>query len=757
MLKSLRNIIQEVNAAKDLSSALGIIVRRVKTVIDTEVCSVYILDPASGRYIFMATEGLNKSLEGKISLSPNEGIVGQVVQREEPLNLVDAEAHPSYKLIPGMGEEHYTSFLGVPIIHHRQVLGVLVVQQQSRRRYSEDEEAFLVTMSAQLAGVVAHAGAIGQIEAYLTGEEGISNKFIGFAGAPGVAIGRAVVMSSPANLRAVPSRPAGDPDTEIKEVMAAVQKVKEQVATTKEELSGRLQPGELALFDAYLAMLNDGSFAKEVLARIRGGEWGQGAVSQVVLEHIRVFELMEDPYLKERATDLNDLGCRVLNELQESDTSEREYPENTILIGHEITPSMLGLVPEERLAGIVSVTGSSNSHVAIMARGMGLPTVMGAVDLPYTRLEGAEFIVDGYEGTVYSNPSEDLHNRYRALWEEEQNLTRDLESLMDQPCVTRDNHRVTLLVNTGLLSGMVRSLGRGSDGVGLYRTEIPFLLRERFPSEEEQRVLYREQLEAFAPKPVTMRTLDVGGDKALPYFPIEEENPFLGWRGIRVTLDHPEIFLGQVRAMLKASEGLDNLRIMLPMITHVSEVDEAMNLIVRAHREVVDEGFPVRMPPVGVMVEVPAAVYQAGALAKRVSFLSVGSNDLTQYLLAVDRNNSRVAELYHSYHPAVLNALQKVVHEGHRQGREVSICGELAGDPGASILLVAMGYDALSMNASSLPKVKSTLSKFDMKQARGLLDQVRELDSADQIYRRVQSALKDAGISSRLIGPAPRH
>jgi phosphotransferase system enzyme I (PtsP) len=757
MLKSLRNIIQEVNAAKDLPTALGIIVRRVKAVMNTEVCSVYILDPGSGRYVFMATEGLNESLEGKISLSANEGIIGQVIQREEPLNLEDAEQHPSYKLIAEMGEERFSSLLGVPIIHHREVLGVLVVQQQARRRYSENEEAFLVTLSAQLAGVVAHASAVGDITAYLSGEKKISNKFIGLAGSPGVAIGKAVVMSPPADLRSIPSKKTSDPDQDIREVQAAFEEVKRQISKSKQELSGRLQPGELALFDAYSGILEDKAFVKEIYDRVQGGEWAQGAVSQVVLEHTRVFESMEDPYLKERGSDLNDLGCRLLNELQESDTTEQVFPENTILIGEDITPAMLGLVPEDRLVGIVSLTGSSNSHVAIMARGMGLPTVMGAVDLPYTDLESAELIVDGYEGMVYSNPSDDLHSRYRLLWEEEQNLIRDLESLVDQPCITRDGHGITLLVNTGLLSGMVRSLGRGADGVGLYRTEIPFLLRERFPSEEEQRVLYREQLEAFAPKPVTMRTLDVGGDKALPYFPIEEANPFLGWRGIRVTLDHPEIFLVQVRAMLKASEGLDNLRIMLPMISNVGEVDEAVRMIVRAHREVVDEGYPVRMPPVGVMVEVPAAVYQAGSLAKRVSFLSVGSNDLTQYLLAVDRNNPRVAELYHSYHPAVLNALQKVVQEGHRQGREVSICGELAGDPGAAILLIGMGYDVLSMNARSLTKVKSTVAKFSLKQARDLLDQVREMETAEQIYRRVQSALKDAGISTRFIGPAPRY
>jgi phosphotransferase system enzyme I (PtsP) len=302
-------------------------------------------------------------------------------------------------------------------------------------------------------------------------------------------------------------------------------------------------------------------------------------------------------------------------------------------------------------------------------------------------------------------------------------------------------------VNTGLMADVGRSLEQGAEGVGLYRTEVPFLLRERFPSEEEQRQIYRSQLEAFAPHPVTMRTLDIGGDKSLPYFPIEEDNPFLGWRGIRVTLDHPEIFLVQTRAMLKASAGLGNLRIMLPMITNISELDEALEFIHRAHREVLEEGSDIDMPPVGVMVEVPAAVYQARDLARRVDFLSVGSNDLTQYLLAVDRNNARVADLYHSFHPAVLRALADVAAAGRAENTQVSICGELAGDPGAAILLLAMGYNVLSMNATNLTRVKRAVRTITMADAAALLEDVMTLDSAEAVQQRLETFLVAQGLA----------
>jgi phosphotransferase system enzyme I (PtsP) len=520
-----------------------------------------------------------------------------------------------------------------------------------------------------------------------------------------------------------------------------------------DKLASNLASQEQALFDVYLRILDDHALPAEVDTKIKQGMWAQGALSSVIRMHVRAFESMEDAYLKERAVDIKDLGRRVLTYLQAVNAGPVHYPENTILVGEELTASMLGEVPEGRLAGLVSVRGSSNSHVAILARAMGIPTVMGAVDLPYAQLEGGEVIVDGYNGYVYFNPSDELRLRFEAIYQEELQYSQELESLKDLPCETTDKHRLPLWVNTGLMADVARSLDRGAEGVGLYRTEVPFLLRERFPSEEEQRAIYRQQLEAFAPMPVTMRTLDIGGDKSLPYFPIEEENPFLGWRGIRVTLDHPELFLVQVRAMMKANAGLNNLRIMLPMISSVPELEEALELLYRAHDELLEElGYDLQLPQVGVMVEVPAAVYQARELARRVDFLSVGSNDLTQYLLAVDRNNSRVAGLYHAFHPAVLRALQSVVSDGHAENKTVGICGELAGDPGAAILLMAMGYDVLSMNATNLPKVKSVLRSISTRQAQDILAEAMQLESSRDIQELLEDKLNQTGVK-RILRP----
>jgi phosphotransferase system enzyme I (PtsP) len=753
MLETLRKIVQQVNEAQSLADALEIIVERVRNAMGTEVCSVYMHDPVSERYLLCANEGLNSEQVGVASLAVGEGLVGLVAEREEPVNLENAESHPNFQFLPDLGEEQFHSFLGVPIIHQRKVLGVLVVQQAEQRRFDESEEAFLVTMSAQLAGVIAHARATGAVAADAVA--GLTHvKIGGVAGAPGIAIGTVVVVTPGADLYTVQPRQSSNRRAEFRAFREALDSVRTDIQQVADNLGGELNPEDHALFDVYLGILDDSTIGAEVAALIKKGEWAQGALSQVMIEHIRHFERMEHSYLRERAVDVKDLGTRVLSYLQESDKKQqRHYPERTILVGEELTASSLGEIPRHKLVGLISVRGSGNSHVAILARAMGVPTVMGAVDLPYTRLQGHELIIDGYHGVVHLNAPPELKQRFQQVLDQDRALSRDLESLRDVPCETQDGRRMPLWVNTGLMADISRSLEQGAEGVGLYRTEVPFLLRDRFPSEEEQRQIYRSQLEAFAPKPVTMRTLDIGGDKALPYFPIQEDNPFLGWRGIRVTLDHPEIFLAQIRAMLKANAGLGNLRIMLPMISNIAEVEEALELIHRSHREIVQEGIDAELPLIGVMVEVPSAVYQARALARRVDFLSVGSNDLTQYLLAVDRNNARVADLYHSLHPAVLQALVDVAAACKAEGKKVGICGELAGDPEGAVLLLAMGYDLLSMNATSLPKVKQALRNIRFSEAEELLVTVLQLDHAEMIHRCMQQFLTEHGMERFIHNP----
>jgi phosphotransferase system enzyme I (PtsP) len=746
MLDTLRRIIQEVNSAPDLEQALDIIVQRVRESVNVDVSSVYLTDADRGQYVLSATQGLRKDAVGSVRLNLGEGLVGMVGEREEPVNIEDAPSHPRYRFASETGENPYHGFLGVPIIQHGAVLGVLVVRQREMRKFAEEEEAFLVTLAAQLAGAIMHAGASGEISHALQATGDVSAALKGLPGAPGVAIGQAMVVYPLANLEAIPDRKITDIDTEVSNFNGAINAVQDDLRDYANRMSSVLPSEELALFDALLLMLGGDSLVGETIERIRAGNWAPGALRETIAQHVRVFEAMEDTYLRERASDIRDLGRRILTRIQSDRPAASAGYAQTVLVGEEISVGQLAEIPVENLAGIVSARGSSSSHVAILAQAMGIPAVMGAEDMPVGRLEGQAIIADGYRGDVFVNPSDLVRKEFLRLQAEEAGLIEVLKDVAGQPSVTPDGVSIPLYLNIGLVSTVEREVESEGDGVGLYRTEIPFLMQETFPGEDEQLRIYRKALEAFAPRPVTLRTLDVGGDKMLPYFPVEEDNPFLGWRGIRISLDHPEIFLTQVRAMLRASVGLNNLTIMLPMISTVTELDIALTLINQAYKELLEEGEKVMRPPIGIMIEVPAAVFQIGAMASRVDFFSIGTNDLTQYMLAVDRNNSRVASLYQTLHPSVLRAIRQVVDEAHQLGKPVSVCGEMAGDPAAVLALLGLGVDSLSMSVSNLPRVKWVIRSFTRDEVHDLLEQAWSMEDPRAIREMYNGVLEQGGL-----------
>lgn len=755
MLKILKRIVQDVTTANDLTEAFAILVERVREAVSADAVSVYLIDNKHAEYVLVATNGLNPKACHNVRIAIDSGLVGLVGRREEPINIDNALAHPEFYNNPLLAEDHFCGYLGVPIIQHRKLYGILAVQQTDARCFDDAEEAFLITLAAQLGGIIAHADAAGELERLTqipkTGEDKAEpNTFVltGLASVPGIGIGRAVVIYPLADIDAVPRLQSEDIEQDIVWFIDALSLVQEEMRRLGQRIKRGTDSGEHELFDVYARILDKEHLGEEVIALMRAEKLNaQAALADVIKQHIQRFERMDDIYLRERASDFRDLGRRVLAELQRSMREQIDYPERTILVGDEITAADLAEVPEGRLAGVVCARGSNNSHVAILARSMAVPTLMGVRGLKVDVLSRRALIVDGYLGQLYISPTKSLLHEYKRLAEEEDHLNQSLESLRDKPAQTLDNHRVSLQVNTGLAMDASLSLSVGAEGVGLYRSEIPFMSRDCFPSEDEQTIIYHQILKAFAPHTVTMRTLDIGGDKVLPYFPVQEENPYLGWRGIRVTLDHPDLFLLQVRAMMRASCELDNLRIMLPMVTTLGEIDEASFLIDQAYRELLEEGFVIQKPKIGVMIEVPAAVFQAREYARRVDFLSVGSNDLTQYLLAVDRNNARVASLYEPFHPAMLRALMKIVEGGHAAGVEVSICGEMASDPLAVILLLAMDFDILSMNSSSLPRVKWLIRHFSLTLARKILAEVLDFDHAEQVRLHVQQALEREGLS----------
>lgn len=756
MLKILKRIVQDVTTASHLDEALNILVQHVRKAVEVDAVTVFLIDNKSAQYVLVATDGLNKEAQYRVRIGLDQGLIGLVGRREEPINIEDAPAHPDFFYHELAGEGHLKAFLGVPVIQHRKLYGVLIAQQTAKRSFDDAEEAFLITLAAQLGGIIAQADATGEL-LQLTGlKTTTKNKslkshetYMGIGSVPGVGIGSAIVIYPQADIDSVPRYHIENIQEEVDEFLEALQAARQEMHRLSRRMKMAVAEDEHALFDVYVRILDDDNLGAEVITLIKGEKLSaQAALSAVIRRHVQQFENMEDEYLQERASDFRDLGRRVLAELQRSQREEIDYPLSTILVGEELSASVLAEVPEGQLAGIISVKGNSNSHVAILARALGVPAVMGVRGLKVDLLVEKALIIDGFSGHVHVSPSRAILAEYTKIAEEEVALNQSLVSLRDKAAETTDNYRVSLQVNIGLTMDAGLSMSVGAEGVGLYRSEVPFMSRDRFPAEDEQYIIYKQILKAFEPRIVTMRTLDIGGDKALPYFPVEEENPYLGWRGIRVTLDHPDVFLVQVRAMMRASEELDNLRIMLPMVTVLSEVDEAKLLVEQAFSELLEEGYRIKKPKLGVMIEVPAAVYLSRDIAKRVDFLSVGSNDLTQYILAVDRNNTRVAGLYDSFHPALLRALMLVVEGGHAAGVEVSICGEMASDPLALILLLAIGFDTLSMNSTSLPRAKWVIRNISIATARKILAEVLEFKHSAEIREHLKHALEAYGLGS---------
>ena len=713
----------------------------------TDVCSIYLSEPSTGTLVLSATEGLNPAAIGKVRLDSEQGLVGLAATSSEPINVRDAARHPRFKLIPLCEEAPYHGFLGVPVIHRGETLGVIVVQQAQERRYRDTDVAFLVTLAAQLAGVITLARANGAVELVASGHRRNDSYVDAIAGAPGVALGVGAVAYSAAELESVPDRVPQDPHAEEAAFHTAVSQVVNELRRLQTDFGNTLLPEDLALFDALAMIASSDMLVEATVERIHAGNWAPGALRDTIDQYADQFMAIDDAYLRERARDIRDLGRRILAHLLQSGDAQRDYPARTILVGEDLGPIDLGKVPVDRLAGLISGHGSSLSHLAILARAMGIPAVVGTSGLvPLSQLEATALIIDGYRGRLYVNPADAVRQEFSRLEREEQALSRELEHLRDLPAETPDGFRVALYANAGILADLTQSLSVGAEGIGLYRTELPFMLREQFPGEEEQRLLYRQVLEAFAPNPVTLRTLDVGGDKTLPYFPVNEPNPALGWRGIRFALDNPVILITQLRAMLRASVGLENLRILIPMVGSVDEAEEAVHLLQRSWRELTDEGVEVALPPCGLMIEVPSAVYQAAALARCVDFLSIGTNDLTQYLLAVDRGNERVAARFDSLHPAVVRALQQVMEAGEQQHKPVSVCGQAAGDPAMAILLLGMGIHSLSLSAGDLPRIKSVIRTFSRAQAQSLLNEVLQMEKAAEIRKLLSAALVQAGL-----------
>ena len=757
----------------DLQATLQEITKIITQRMGTDVCSLYLLDTKGERLTLWATTGLDRTAVGKVSLDKHEGLTGLVIETREAVVVPDAMTHERNKYFPETGEERFHSFLGIPISEKGNVLGALIVQSRSRRRFPRTEVRLLKRIATQVAGVIVQArlqeslktkererqdyrvrmlAAIQRPSAYerkrarQTQTKGRTSRLrlTGVSASPGIGSGQAHLVHPLVRLDAIEERRAENPDAELQRLHVALAQSVREIEALKEQVQERLPEIDRAIFDVHRMMLEDVAFIEKIETHIQHGYAADTALKKVTEGYVETLE--GGGHLRDRAADVRDIGQRVLRHLLGLEEKSGPKGENLILVADDLSLSDLCRVDHSQLKGVVLANGGATSHTSILAKSFEIPTVVGVEHAAFIQ-PGDAVIVDGNAGVAYVNPGAEVVREYSRFDREYRAFNRTLEEIHDLPAETQDGVRITLAANVGLLSDVDFAQRHGAEGVGLYRTEVPFLTYSDFPDEEAQLALYQRVLTGMAGKPVTIRTLDFGPDKYPHYMKLpQEDNPFLGWRSIRISLEMADLFKVQLRAILRTG-AQGPVRILFPMISSVEELLQVKNLLAQAKDELQHEGkaFDPWMP-VGMMVEVPAAVWLAGRLAQEVDFFSIGTNDLIQYLLAVDRNNRKVASLYEPLHPAVLNAIAATVQAAQRAGKRVSMCGEMASDPLCTLLLLGLGLDELSMEPFFVPVIKRLIRSLSYTDAHSLTEEVIQLGTAREVKGRLFSALKDFGM-----------
>jgi phosphotransferase system enzyme I (PtsP) len=717
LLRRLREVMAEPVSAQE---RLDKIVVLIAANMVAEVCSVYVLRVDSTLELY-ATEGLNRDAVHHTVLRSDEGLVGLVASQATAINLSNAQAHPAFSFRPETGEEIYHSFLGVPILRAGNTLGVLVVQNRARRTYSEEEVEALQTTAMVLAEMIAS----GELSALAPpGAEPAARRSLhltGMALSEGIALGH-VVLHEPRVV--VTNYIADDIPKELKHLESAVD-------TLRAHLDELLEHGDMAdggehrdVLEAYRMFAYDRGWVHRLEEAVMTGLTAEAAVERVQSDTRARMLRQTDPYLRERLHDLDDLANRLMRQLTGRDhaPSRENLPENAILVARSMGPAALLDYDRKRLRGLVLEEGGPQSHVAIVARALGIAAV-GEIDNATGIADpGDAIIVDGSAGDLHLRPLPDMEAAYAERVRLRARRQQQYQALRDLPCITKDGEAVTLLINAGLSVDLPHIADTGAAGIGLFRTELQFMVAPNFPRASEQYTLYRAVLDAVDNKPVTFRTLDIGGDKVLPYMRnIEEENPALGWRAIRLGLDRPALLRTQLRALLRAAGGR-SLKVMFPMIATVAEFEQAKDLVERELTHLRRHGH--KLPDeveVGSMVEVPSLLYQLDELLEHVDFLSVGSNDLVQFLYAVDRGNPRVSGRFDPLSAPVLRALKDIADKCRDHGKPVTLCGELASQPIGALALAAIGYRSLSLTPSAVGPVKAMLLELDCRKSAAFL------------------------------------
>ena len=739
----LRRLVEVMAAPVGAQERLDRMVRMIAADIVAEVCSAYVL---RGEYLeLFATEGLRPSAVHRTRLRLGEGLVGLIAAHGGVINLPEAQSHPDFAYRPETGEEIYHSFLGVPIVHGGRVIGVLVVQNRTRRHYSEEEVEALQIVATVFAEMFASGGLV-DTAAFPSdlGRIGRPERLEGLRLVDGVALGDAVLHQ----LRIEVSRlVAEDPDAEaarLEQAIAGLRASMDELLLLPEIADGE----QREVLEAYRMFAHDAGWRRRMSEAIRTGLSAEAAVRRVQEETRLRMVHVSDPYLKERLHDLDALADRLLVHLTGRSLMHdpATLPAEFILVARSLGPAELLDYDRSRLRGVILEEGSPTSHVAIVARALDIPMV-GRVEAAMSRIDpGDRVALDGDNGQIFVRPGEDVELAFGRSLAARAERRRAYAALRDEPAVTRDGMRVGLHLNAAFLIDLVALETTNADGIGLYRTELAFMVRDRFPDVEAQTEIYAKVRELAGDKPVVFRTLDVGSDKHLPYwtFP-HEENPAMGWRALRMALDRPVVLRTQLRALVRSARGR-RLDVMFPMVAEVAEFAAAKELLDMelARAEARGEQLPSAVR-VGVMLEVPSLFWQLRALLPRIDFLSIGTNDLLQFLFACDRGNPELIDRYDVLSPPVLCFLRELVERCRDAGVALSICGEMAARPLEAMVLLGLGVRDLSMTPSDIGPVKAMLRSLRCGQLAGYLDQLYHL-SDHSLRDRLRHYALDHGV-----------
>jgi phosphotransferase system enzyme I (PtsP) len=711
----LRQIREALAGGGPAQARLDMVVRIIALSMVAEVCSLY-LRRANDDLELFATEGLNPNAVHKTRLKPGEGLVGEIMRLGRPLNLSDAPDHPSFSYRPETGEDPYHAFLGVPLLRGGRTIGVLVVQNRTTRVYTEEEVEDLQIIAMVLAEMVAGGELIGQGE--LKDLEFAPNRperLKGTKFSEGLAYGTVVLHEAPVVVEQLLSDDAVREEARLKTAVEALHKQLDDMLDGQHGIVGP----SLDVLETYRMFAHDRGWNRSLEEAVRSGLTAEAAVERVRSEHRARLGAARDPYLRERLHDLEDLNDRLLRHLSGDGAARRQLPDNAIVIARNLGPADLLEYDRTKLRGLLLEEGSSASHAAIIARALDIPCVGRLQGLRDRVSQGDPVVVDAETGEAYLRPRPDVIEAVMARMEVRAQRRAEFARLRDTPAFTRDGAKIQLLMNAGLAVDLDILHETGAEGIGLFRTEFQFMVAEELPRLEAQTALYERILKGAGDLPVTFRTLDLGGDKVLPYLEAErEDNPALGWRAVRLGLDRPALLRLQLRALISAARGRE-LRVMFPLVASVEEFRTARALVDHEVAWALRRGRPApSLLRVGAMIEAPSLLWHLDALLPMTDFVSVGTNDLMQYLFAADRGNPRVSDRYDFLSPPALRVMKTIQDACAETGTPVSVCGEMAGRPLEAFTLVALGFDRLSMPPSGIGPVKRMVLSCDREAAR---------------------------------------